>query len=237
MRVDFWSDIICPWCGLTEHRLTEAIARFAHGDEVEVVHRSFPLHPDLPREGITQRELSRRYGMGPADTERALRPIERLAEREGLRPYHALDRTMGPTDLLHELLAYATEQGVHAHAWTSAFRAHFGDGADLWTADQVIAFAASIGLDEAGTRDAVESRRYRSSVESDQRAAQELGAAGTPFLVADDRLVMSGARDTEAIVAFLQEAWDSRSPEEPEPDGALCLPGEGVCLPDGRATA
>ena len=85
MKVEFWSDIICPWCGLTEHRLDVALERFAHRDQVEVVHRSFPLHPELPREGITQRELSRRHGMGPAATERALRPIEELAEREGLR--------------------------------------------------------------------------------------------------------------------------------------------------------
>jgi predicted DsbA family dithiol-disulfide isomerase len=231
MKVEFWSDIICPWCGLTEHRLEAALERFPHRDQVEVIHRSFPLHPDLPREGITQRELSRRYGMSAEAIERALRPIEVLAEREGLTPYAAIERTLGPTDYLHELFAFATEQGLHATAWRAAFRAHFGEGRNLWTLDQVVSFAEEIGLDPAAAREAVESRRYRPLVERDQKDAQDLGARGTPFLVIDGRPVMSAARDTDALVALLEEAWASRTV------GGMCLPEDGLCLPDQTATA
>ncbi|WP_426243814.1 DsbA family oxidoreductase [Nocardioides sp. LHG3406-4] len=238
MKVEFWSDIICPWCGLTEHRLGAALERFPHRDQVEVVHRSFPLHPDLPREGVTQRELSRRYGMTPASTEQALRPIEVLAEREGLKPYAALDRTLGPTDYLHELLAFATEKGMHATAWRAAFRAHFGEGRDLWTIDQVVSFAEEIGLDPVEAREAVESRRYRPWVERDQKEAQDVGARGTPFLVVDGRRTLSGARDTDGILALLHEAWASRTPSEVTDEaGGMCLPEDGVCLPDRRATS
>jgi predicted DsbA family dithiol-disulfide isomerase len=232
MRIDFWSDVICPWCGLTEHRLDMALARFAHGAEVEVVHRSFPLHPDLPREGITQRELSRLYGMTPADTERAIVPIELLAQREGLEPYHALDRLLGPTDLLHELFAFASERGLHTEAWRTAFRLHFGTGRSFWTLDQVVEFAAEIGLDPAETREAVASRRYRPMVEKDQAEAQGLGVNGTPFMLLDGRLALSGARDVDAIGDALQQAWSTRPPGVvADVEGAMCRPGGEVCLP------
>ena len=105
MKLEFWSDIVCPFCGLMDHRLHVALDRLPYGDQVQVIHRSFQLHPDLPREGVTQRELIKMAG-APASTEdRVLRPIERAAEAEGLTPYHAVERTLGPTDLAHELLA------------------------------------------------------------------------------------------------------------------------------------
>lgn len=50
MKIEFWSDIVCPYCGLMDHRLRQALDRFAHASDVHVVHRSFQLHPDLPRE-------------------------------------------------------------------------------------------------------------------------------------------------------------------------------------------
>jgi predicted DsbA family dithiol-disulfide isomerase len=238
MKIEFWSDIICPWCGLTEHRLEVALEEFGHDDEVEVIHRSFPLHPDLPRDGITQRELSRNYGMTAESTEQTLRPIELMAEREGLTPYAALERTLGPTDYLHELLAFATEKGLEATAWRAAFRAHFGEGRNLWTVDQVVSFAEEIGLDPVEAREAVESRRYRPLVERDQQDAQDLGARGTPFLVIDGRLVMSGARDADGILALINEAWASRAPSAASDEaGGMCLPEDGVCLPDQKATA
>jgi predicted DsbA family dithiol-disulfide isomerase len=123
MRIEFWSDIVCPYCGLMDHRLRQVLARFEHASDVQVVHRSFQVHPDLPREGVTQRELFHRAGMSEAAGERILRPIEEAAEAEGLTPYHALERRLGPTDLAHELLAHATGAGELLSAVESAWRA------------------------------------------------------------------------------------------------------------------
>jgi predicted DsbA family dithiol-disulfide isomerase len=63
MKIQFWSDVICPYCGLMDNRLASALDRFEHGKDVQVVPRSFLLHPDLPREGITQRALFTMAGM------------------------------------------------------------------------------------------------------------------------------------------------------------------------------
>ncbi|WP_328997782.1 DsbA family oxidoreductase [Kribbella sp. NBC_00709] len=237
MRIDFWSDIICPWCGLMEHRLDEAVERFAHGDEVKVVHRSFPLHPDLPVEGTTQIEMAKQYGLSRDAIARNLLPIEQLAEREGLRPYRALERPMGPTAMLHELLAFAGERGLHTEAWHQAFRQHFGEGRNLWSVDDVVAFAVDLGLDPDEVRDVLRSGRYRAQVQRDQREAQELGAGGTPFIVIDGSLALPGARDIDGIVALLERAWAASHPVVVVDEGAMCLPDEGVCQPGLDATA
>ena len=112
MKIEFWADIICPYCGLMDNRLHLALDRFEHAGDVQVVHRSFQLHPDLPREGVTQRGLFT-DGRDARDDRREDPALHRgrAADAEGLDPYHALERTLGPTDHAHELLAYADRPG------------------------------------------------------------------------------------------------------------------------------
>ncbi|WP_433319336.1 DsbA family oxidoreductase [Micromonospora sp. CA-269861] len=233
MKVEFWSDIVCPYCGLMDHRLHQALDRLPYGDQVRVIHRSFQLHPNLPRAGVTQRELITMAGAPATTVDRVLRPIERAAEAEGLTPYHAVDRTLGPTDFAHELLAYATDQGRGAEIWTAMFRAHFGQARKLWTADEVLDFAAEVGLDRDGAADALRSRRYRARVAADQREAQRLGARGAPFLVFDGRFAVPGAIGPDDLVAVIDKAWAESHPT-PQPLPVVGA-AEGTCTPDGCA--
>ncbi|GAB4060487.1 DsbA family oxidoreductase [Catellatospora paridis] len=233
MRIEFWSDIVCPYCGLMDHRLRQALDRFPHGDQVQVIHRSFQLHPDLPREGVSQRELIKMVGAPATTVDQVLRPIERAAEAEGLTPYHAVDRTLGPTDLAHELLAYATDQGRGSEIWTAMFRAHFGQARKFWTLAEVLDFAAEVGLDRAGAAEALRSRRYRTRVAADQREAQRLGARGAPFLVFDGRFAVPGAVGADDLLAVIAQAWaDSHPTPQPLP---VVGGAEGLCTPDGCA--
>jgi predicted DsbA family dithiol-disulfide isomerase len=95
MKIEFWCDIVCPFCGLAQHRLAAALAAFEHRSEVQVVHRSFQVHPELDRRGVTQRDLLVMRVKDPTDVEnRVLRPLEQAAEREGLAPYRVIDRTL-----------------------------------------------------------------------------------------------------------------------------------------------
>jgi predicted DsbA family dithiol-disulfide isomerase len=208
MRIEMWSDIICPICGVTQYRLRQAIKQFEHGDDIELVHRSFQVHPGLPSEGVTQTQLSLDAGMTVAQMEGVLRPVEKAAEAEGFGTYRAIDRTLGPTDHTHELLAHATDQGKHAEAWEGMFTEHFGHGRNLWTIDQLVEFASEIGLDRTEAREVLESRRYRAQVEEEQRRAQLLGARGTPFIVIDGKYGIAGGRDTPALLAALRQSWE-----------------------------
>ncbi|MEV0068040.1 MULTISPECIES: DsbA family protein [unclassified Amycolatopsis] len=212
MRIEMWSDIICPICGLTQNRLHRTVAGFEHGDQVEVVHRSFQVHPGLPPEGVTQTQLSLNAGMTVPQMEAILRPIETAAEAEGFTPYRAIDRTLGPTDLTHELLAYATEKGKHHEAWTRMFRDHFGAGRQLWTLEQLVDFAGEIDLDREEARAVLSSRRYRRQVEAEQARGEQLGARGTPFTVIDGKYGISGGVDASTLLRAMERAWAETRP-------------------------
>jgi predicted DsbA family dithiol-disulfide isomerase len=229
MRIEMWSDIICPICGMTQLRLRNAVKQFAHGDEVEVIHRSFQVHPGIAPEGVTQTQLSLNAGMSVAQMERILRPVERAADAEGFGGYHAIDRTLGPTDLTHELLAYATDQGKHDEAWSGMFDAHFRSNRQLWTLEQLVEFAGEIGLDQDEVRDVLTSRRYQRQVEQEQLRAQRMGAHGTPFIVIDEKYGIGGGVDTNALIGAMERAWD-----ETHPAPKLTTIAEGdQCAPDG----
>lgn len=233
MKIEFWSDVVCPYCGLMDNRLHLALDQFGHGEQVRLIHRSFQLHPDLPREGVSQRELIKMFGAPATTVDRVLRPIERAAEAEGLTPYRAVDRTLGPTDLAHELLAYATDQGRGNEIWTAMFRAHFGQARKLWTAEEVLDFASEVGLDPAGAAEALRTRRYRARVAADQREAQRLGASGAPFLVFDGRFAVPGAIGIDDLLAVITKAW---AESHPAPQPLPVVGGaEGMCTPDGCA--
>ncbi|MFC0551265.1 DsbA family protein [Planotetraspora thailandica] len=165
MKIEFWSDIVCPYCGLMDHRLRLALDRFAYGDQVQVTHRSFQLHPDLPRAGVSQRKLIEMVGAPRSTVDRILRPIERAAEAEGLSPYRAIDRTLGPTDLAHELLAYAADQGRGNEIWAAEalrsrrYRAHVAadqteaqrlgaNGTPFLVLDDRVAIPGAVGTDD-----------------------------------------------------------------------------------------
>jgi predicted DsbA family dithiol-disulfide isomerase len=214
MRIEMWSDIICPVCGVTQLRVRNAMKQFEHGDEVELVHRSFQVHPGIAPDGITQTQLSLNAGMTIAQMESVLRPMEIDADAEGFGGYHAIDRTLGPTDLTHELLAYATDQGKHHEAWTAMFNAHFGTNRQLWTIEQLVAFAEEIGLDPDEARKVLVARRYRAQVEEEQLRAQRMGAHGTPFIVIDGKYGIGGGTDTATLVKAMEQV---RAETQPTP--------------------
>jgi predicted DsbA family dithiol-disulfide isomerase len=233
MKIEFWSDIICPYCGLMDNRLHLALERFEHAADVRVVHRSFQVHPDLPRAGVTQHELLEMHGIPAASGRQIFAPIEAAARVEGLESYHALERTLGPTDYAHELLAYATDQGRGNEVWTAMFRAHFGQARRLWTADEVLDFAAEVGLDREEAAEALRDRRYRAQVAADQREAERRGARGTPFMVIDGTYAIPGAVGTDELLDVMARAWEA-GPPEPQPLPAISE-ADGVCGPDGCA--
>ncbi|WP_158851289.1 DsbA family oxidoreductase [Saccharothrix deserti] len=217
MRVEIWSDIICPWCGLGNHRLDRAVERFEHGADVEVVHRSFPLDPSMPSGPVmTAREmLKTKHGMDDDQVEAATGHVRELAERDGLTPYIVADNTVGNTALVHEFLAYATDRGKHTEAWHRTFRAYFGSAHPVFEIDGLLDLAAELGLDRDETRQVLEDRRYRDQVEDETRQAQRLGARGVPFIVVDGQYAVSGAQDTETLLDVLRQVWAKSHPALP----------------------
>lgn len=216
MRVDVWSDLTCPWCGLGQHRLAAALASFEHADEVEVVHRSFELNPGA-EPGVTVpvvQMLRERYG---ADQDRAVamcRQAESAAAADGISPYIVANNKTGSTTWAHQLLAYAAEQGLSDQAWGHLYSAYFGQGRSIFDIDSLVTLAGEIGLDAAAAREAIQSGRYADAVREDQAEAMRLGINGVPFFLIDGSRGVSGAPPVSIMLQALMDAWDLREAAE-----------------------
>lgn len=236
MKVDIWSEVTCPWCGLGNHRVAKAIERFEHADEVELVHHSFPLSSSFP-EGDTfsvREALLRQHGMGGSQAETSTRRIEKLAESEGLIPYQVLDNKVGNTDLAHEFLAHASAQGKNREAWDAIFATHFGKAKPVFSLDDLLGLSDELCLDREQTRQALTDRRYRRQVRDDAARAQRLGATGAPFIVVDDRYGVPGAQDSDSLLELLRKAWDDSHPltlADHAGDAPVCGP-DGCAVPE-----
>src|SRR4051812_47909150 len=189
MEIEIWSDVICPFCGLGSKRLENALDRFEHRDEVQVIHRSFELNPSAPpgRVSTARQMLRKKYGLTDAQIEAQHGRIEAEAAEEGLVPYVLTDNSVGNTALVHELLAFASDQGKEEQAWDHVYRAYWGETRSIFTVDALLELGTEIGLAADETRAVLPARRYRSRVVDDIDEAQQLGATGVPFIVIDRR--------------------------------------------------
>lgn len=231
MKIEIWSDVICPFCGIGQHRLDAALADFPHRDQVQVVHRSFQLDPSYPAGAPrpAKEMLRTKYRMSDAEVRANTARIEAMAAADGLSPYKVGDNLVGNTRMAHELLAFAAERGLEDAAWKRLYRAYFGEGRSIFDLDALVALGVEIGLDAGEAREALTSGRYAAKVEADGREARALGATGVPFVVIDRRNGVAGAQPLEAFRSALARAWR----ENPTP--LVVERGEGVCGPDGCA--
>ncbi|WP_327699307.1 DsbA family oxidoreductase [Streptomyces sp. NBC_00459] len=232
MKVEIWSEITCPWCGLGSHRLDKAIDLFEHRDEVELVHRSFPLTADVPGEGVAtvRQALKRVHGLSDERLEEGPRRVEALAAKEGLAPYHVLENMVGNTWRAHEFLAHASAQGKNRAAWDRVFRAYYGERRSVFTVEALVELAPELGLDPVRTRQVLTDGRFRQQVRDEGLQARRLGATGAPFLLIDGRHAIPGAQDTAALLQALRQVWnEAHSPLSPADTEAE------VCGPDGCA--
>ena len=232
MRVDIWSEVTCPWCGLGHHRLQRAVERFERAGGVEVVHHSFPLSSSFPEDRTfsVREALLRRHGVGGAQAEASTRRIEALAAAEGLSPYRVLDNQVGNTDLAHEFLAHASAQGKNRTAWDAIFDTYFGKAEPVFSLDDLLTLADTLGLDREQTRQALAQHRFREQVRDDAARAQRLGATGAPFIIIDGRYGVPGAQDSDILLDLLRTAWADTHPFTPAGGDAPACGSDGCAV-------
>jgi predicted DsbA family dithiol-disulfide isomerase len=210
MRVDIWSDVICPFCYVGKARFEKALSSFDHRDEVEVVYHSFELDPGYPKDSTetTFAMLRKKYGMSEADARAAESRVAAMAEAEGLG--FQSERPVGNTFDLHRVLHLGLAKGVQAQLLDAVNEAYFAQGRQVFDRDVIEEIAAKTGLDAAAAGDVIDGDGYADDVRRDELQARELGVSGVPFFVFDMALGVSGAQPTEMFASALQQAWQRR---------------------------
>jgi predicted DsbA family dithiol-disulfide isomerase len=208
MRVEIWSDVVCPWCYLGKKRFERALADFEHGDEVEVVYRSFELDPDAPQDRTTPTVelLASKYRMTPEQAEQAQRQMQERAAADGLT-FRMDGLRSGNTRDAHRVLQLARDAGKQGEMMERLHRAYFTDQESVFDHDSLARLAADAGLDGDAVRAMLASDDYADHVETDEEMARALGATGVPLFVVDRKYGISGAQPAQAITQVLERAW------------------------------
>jgi len=210
MRVDIWSDLVCPWCYIGKRRFETALASFPHSPHVTVVHRAFQLDPTMPKGQLFRHRdvLKRKYGMTEEQVAASQQRLEHLAAEEGLE-YHLAEAHTGNTLDAHRLVHLAGDQGVQDAVIERFYRAHFTEGRSLFDDESLTTLAEEAGLN--GARELLEDDHFSAEVKADHQQANALGANGVPFFVIDGRFGVSGAQAAGVFVDALTRAWETRA--------------------------
>lgn len=210
MRIEVWSDVVCPWCYLGKRRL-EAVLE-ATDIDAEVVHRAFQLDPGARTEGrSTVDVLAAKYGVDAAAAEAMMANVTEAARSEGLE-YRLLDTVSGNTADAHRLVLWAqSEHGPAAgqRLMERILRTYFCEALPVFTPTQLLPLAGEEGLDVAAAEAMLAGEAQRQQVADDQRLAAHLGATGVPFFVIDRRIGIPGAQPREVFEQALRQAAET----------------------------
>jgi predicted DsbA family dithiol-disulfide isomerase len=214
VKVEIWSDVVCPWCYIGKRRFESALAEFGHRDEIEVRWRSFELDPTAPRrrELPTSEHLAQKYGMTVEQAVAAQENVSGLAAAEGL-DYHLESSIGGNSFDAHRLLQLAAAHGVQDELKERLLSAYFIESEAIGDREVLGRLAVDAGLDEDEVAELLAGDRFGDAVREDERLARELGINGVPFFAIDNRYGVSGAQPAEVILAALNEAWATHEPE------------------------
>ncbi|MBW3639528.1 MAG: DsbA family oxidoreductase [Actinobacteria bacterium] len=213
MRVEIWSDVVCPWCYIGKRRFEVALADFPHRDEVEVVWRAFELDSGAPQErhGDYAVMLSRKYGFPVEQGEQMIGTMTAAAAKDGL-DFHFEIARVGNTFDAHRLLHLAAERGVQDAVKERLLRATFTEGEPIGDHDALVRLVAEAGLETGEARDVLTSDRFAAEVRADEEQARAYGISGVPYFVVDEKYGVSGAQPSEVLGELLATAWADHRP-------------------------
>ena len=207
MRIDIYSDTVCPWCYLGKRRFELAVAARPQY-EPRVTWRPFELNPDLPPEGVDRAAyLAARIGT-PERVAEDHAELKRQGEASGIEFRFDLMRCMPNTRRSHLLIAHAARSGRQAAVNDRIMRAYFEEGADIGDIEVLVRLGVEAGLAERESRSTLILRAGQDGVIAAERHAAVLGITGVPTFIFDGQYTLSGAQDVGTLAQVFDQVAD-----------------------------
>ncbi|MBS1524499.1 MAG: DsbA family oxidoreductase [Bacteroidetes bacterium] len=231
MKVEIWSDVMCPFCYIGKRRFEKAMDEFGQKDEIEVEWKSFQLNPYMktdPSININQ-YLAEVKGI-TVDHARQLNDyVTSMAAEAGLK--YDFDKAIVANSFnAHRLGHLAKKHGLGDAMEEALFRAYFTEGKNTDDKQVLADIGESIGLDRNEIMQTLESDNFADDVKHDIAEAQHLGIQGVPFFVVNNKYGISGAQEVPVFSRTLEKAFNEW--QEDNNSGLTIIEGES-CTPDG----
>ncbi len=213
MKVEIWSDLVCPFCYIGKRRFEQALGGFANKEKVEIVWRSFQLDPGMqPVAGESVHQyLAQRKGVSVEQAKEMGNYMANMAKEVGLE-YNFDTAIINNTLTPHRLLHLAKKYGVQNEVKEKLFAAYYTHGKDIAAAAFLIETGVSAGIPADEIENMLQSDLYIDEVRQDQYRAQQIGVQGVPFFVFNNKYAVSGAQATEVFAEVLQKVWEEEQP-------------------------
>src|SRR5690625_25652 len=232
IKIDIWSDIVCPFCYIGKRNLEAALEQFESSDDVEITWRSFELSPDQktdPSQSMIE-NLASSKGWTVDYARKVNQQVAQTAKGVGLE--YRLEETF-PVNTFnaHRLLHLAEKHGLQTEMKERLFAANFTLVENVDDPETLVRIASEVGVPESEVRELVENEDlYRDEVKADIQEARRVGVQGVPFFVFNSKYAVSGAQPPQAFLEVLQKVEQEMAEEEMASNNgaAFCEPG-GDC--------
>ncbi len=205
MKVEIWSDVMCPFCYIGKHQFEKALSDFEGQNSVEIIWRSFELNPSIQyQEGYTLTDyLSEIKGM---EIESVKRNFDRLTEQGselGINFRFDIAKVVNSRKA-HKVIQAAKKQGLQNEIEEAFFYAYFTEGKNLENPEVLAEIAKNTGINFMDISEIIQSEELEDAVNSDVYMAQQVGARGVPFFVFNDAYAISGAHGADTFLNVLK---------------------------------
>ncbi|WP_310502444.1 DsbA family oxidoreductase [Paenibacillus qinlingensis] len=215
MQVEIWSDFACPFCYIGKRRFEQALASFAHRDQVEVVYRSFELDRHAPASvpHDVYDMLSSRYGMSRQEAISMNEKMRQQAAADGL-DFQFDGLVLTNTFDAHRLRLYAEQYGQGAAISELLFRAYFSESKNVSDHSILADITEAIGLDREEALSVLASDQFAENVRAEEEQGSRLGIRGVPYYLINGKHALSGAQPSGVYLNAMQQLWDAERPAQ-----------------------
>jgi predicted DsbA family dithiol-disulfide isomerase len=205
LSIDIWSDIVCPWCWIGEHRLDRALKKL--GIQARWRFHAFELGARVQARRPVLEHLAGKYGVSLDEASEMTKRVQGLGAELGLDISPGKQLT-APTFDAHRLVAARQATADDARALVERLhKAHFSDGLNVGDKAVLAQLAVEAGLDGAEAQRVLDTDAYTQKVEEDLRRAAQQEIRGVPFFVLDMKIALNGAQPVEAFERALKQAF------------------------------
>ncbi|MCC7465684.1 MAG: DsbA family oxidoreductase [Saprospiraceae bacterium] len=211
MKIEIWSDVVCPFCYIGKRKLEQALEQFPHRDQVEITWKSFQLDPETPVNGGDYLQyLATRKGWSLDYTRQLTQQVTQMASNAGLE-YHLEKAITANSFDAHRVAHLASTKGLGDGMAEALFKAHFVEGKSISDHKTLTEIGTAVGLEANEVSQLLASKQFTEEVQKDIQEARQLQISGVPFFVVDRKYAISGAQDTSVFLQTLQAAFESNN--------------------------
>jgi protein disulfide-isomerase len=209
LKVQIWSDIMCPFCYIGKRRIEEALSLFEHKDAVEIEWKSFELDASFiasPEDSIVE-HLAEKYRKDNDWAQNMLDNMTQNAKSAGL-DFHFEKAVLANSHNAHRLLHLAKKHQLANELEELLFKAYLTEGKDLNNLNTLSEIGIAVGLEAEAVAQVLHSDEYSKEVKQDIQEANTIGVQGVPFFVFDNKYAISGAQPATAFLQTLEKVWE-----------------------------